>query len=154
MSRRFHSSDVDSILAKVPLFAGFAKKDLQLIRGLLTPLIVPDGTVLITEGKAGHEFFVVLEGEASVTHNGVVVARLGPGDYFGEIALLQGGPRTATVVADGEMRVEVASEREFHALLDKAPGLARALVLPLAKRIHELEAAGGGQAAAGDSGQG
>jgi CRP-like cAMP-binding protein len=109
-------------------------------------LIVPGGTVLITEGKPGHEFFVVLEGQASVTHNDVVVARLGPGDYFGEIALIQGGPRTATVVADGEMRVEVASEQEFHALLDKAPGLARALVVPLAKRIHELEAAGGGHA--------
>lgn len=141
MARKFHSSDVDSILTKIPLFAHCSKRELQRIRGLLTPLIVPEGTVLITEGKPGHEFFVVLEGNASVTHDGVRVATLGPGDYFGEIALMQGGPRTATVVADGPMRVEVASEREFRALLDDAPGLARALILPLAQRIRELEAA-------------
>lgn len=144
MSRRFHPSDVDSILAKVPLFAHCSKKELQRIRGLLTPLIVPEGTVLITEGQPGHEFFVVLEGQATVSHEGVRVATLGPGDYFGEIALIQGGPRTATVVADGEMRVEVASAQEFRALLDDAPGLARALIMPLAKRIQELEAASAG----------
>jgi CRP/FNR family transcriptional regulator, cyclic AMP receptor protein len=141
MSRRFHSHDVDSILAKIPLFADCSKKELQRVRGLLTPLIVPAGTVLITEGQPGHEFFVVLEGQASVTHNGVTIATLGPGDYFGEIALIEGGPRTATVTADEPMRVEVASEQEFRSLLDSTPGLARALVLPLARRIHALEAA-------------
>ena len=90
---------IEDQLAKVPLFSGLSKKELRLISQLATYLEEPAGTVLTEEGKPGHEFIIVLDGEIEVRQGGKVVAERGAGAYVGEIALLDHRPRTATVVA-------------------------------------------------------
>ena len=91
---------IDERLAQIPLFKDLSKKDLRRISGLATRLEEPAGKVLTKEGQQGYEFIIVLEGEVEVRQHGEVIAKRGAGDYFGEIALLDNRPRTATIVAD------------------------------------------------------
>jgi CRP-like cAMP-binding protein len=100
---------------------------------------VPESKVLVEQGKIGRECFVIVEGSATVKRNGRKVATLGPGDYFGELSLLDKGERTATVTADTKMTVLVLGPREFTSLLDEVPGLAHKLLASLAGRIRELD---------------
>src|SRR4051794_21781455 len=86
-------------LRRSPLFEGLAKKDLAELARHTEDVDVPAGQVLCKEGQSGSEFFVILEGEAQITKNGAPIRTLGPGEFFGEIALLESGPRTATVTA-------------------------------------------------------
>src|SRR2546426_5508306 len=111
-------------LAKVPLFSACSKKELQTIARASDDVDVQSGKVLVEEGKPGHEFFLILDGEASVKRGSKRIARLGPGRYFGELALLDRGPRSATVVADTGMDLLVLGQREFGALIDQVPPLA------------------------------
>lgn len=130
--------NADKLLANVPLFAGLVERDLRRISGLMTGLEVPAGKVITREGQTGREFIIILEGTASVTVDGDQVAAVGPGDFQGEISLLDGGPRTATVVATSPMRLLVASGQEFDQLLDEAPTIARKMLPALAHRIRSL----------------
>ena len=91
------------------------------------------------EGTTGREAFVILEGNATVERKGMKVVDLGPGQYFGELALLDHGPRTATVIATTPMRVLVLGQREFSGVLDDVPGLAHKLLASLATRIRLLD---------------
>jgi CRP-like cAMP-binding protein len=95
--------------------------------------------VLVREGEAGHEAFVIMEGSATVTRKGETIAQLGVGDVVGELAPLTGGNRTATVVADTPMELLVIGQREFAGLLDEVPGLAVRVLQNLAHRMVELE---------------
>src|SRR5690348_13922196 len=107
-----HRHDVlDQHLATVPLFQNLTKKQLRLISQLATELEEPAGTVLIQEGRAGHEFIIVIEGEIEVRHGERVIGEYGPGSYVGEIALLEHRPRTATVVAKTPVKLEVIAQR-------------------------------------------
>ena len=90
---------IDERLAQIPLFQGLSKKELRNLSSLATRLEEPAGKVLTKEGQQGYEFIIVLEGEVEVRQHGEVIAKRGAGDYFGEIALLDNRPRTATVVA-------------------------------------------------------
>ena len=90
--------------------------------------------MLTEQGRSGREFFLVLDGQASCLVDAIEVASFGPGDYFGEMALLDGGPRHATVIARGPMDVLVLETREFWALLDAAPSIAKKLLIVLAQR--------------------
>ncbi|MDH3704592.1 MAG: cyclic nucleotide-binding domain-containing protein [Acidimicrobiia bacterium] len=99
----------------------------DLVDGLLTPIRVRAGRTLIAEGSVGREFFVIAEGRAEVRRDGEVMNELGPGDYFGELALLGEARRTASVVAVTDMQVMVANPREFRALLEISPRFARSL---------------------------
>src|SRR5688500_4056150 len=92
-------------LAAVPLFAGLSKADLQRGAGAADEVAVKPGRVLVEQGRLGHEFFLILDGTAIVRRNDRKVATLGRGSYFGELSLLDKGPRDATVVADTEMRL-------------------------------------------------
>ena len=95
------------------------------------------GTVLAREGGTGNEFVVVLEGEVEVRRGDEVVATLGPGDYVGEIALLDDRPRTATAVAKTSVVVEVISRPEFATLLADVPDVAAQIMATMAERLSE-----------------
>lgn len=128
---------IDEQLAKVPLFAGLDKKHLKQISGLVTQIEVKEGKDLTREGEHGNEFIIVLEGEAEVKVGGKVVATRGPGDYFGEIALIANRPRTATVTATTPMKLEVIGRREFQTMLHDNPGIATELLGIAADRLAE-----------------
>lgn len=127
-------------LARVSLLSSLSRKELAKVAKVTDELELPEGRELIAQGSAGHECYVIVEGEASVVIDGNEVATLGPGDHFGELALLDGGPRTATVVAASPIRVLVIGQREFAGVLDEVPELARKLLQSLAARIRELDA--------------
>lgn len=127
-------------LAKVPLFAACSKKDLQQVAKRAEDVKVEPGKVIVSEGSAGAEFFVILEGEASITRHGQEVARLGPGDFFGDLALLDRAPRNATITAVTPMELVVLGQREFSALIDEVPGFAHKLMAGLARRLRAYDA--------------
>ena len=99
------------LLKSVPLFEHCSRRELGKIAGITDEIAVDDGKVLITEGDRGREFFVIISGEVDVRRKGRKLATLGPGTYFGEIALLSQQPRTATVTALTPLRVLVIADR-------------------------------------------
>ena len=127
-------------LQKVPLFRGLSKKQLREISGLATRLNEPAGAVLTQEGKVGHEFIIVVDGEIEIRKGDRVVATRGAGDYVGEIALLDNRPRTATVIAKTPVVIEVIGQREFRSLLAGAPELSSDIMSTMAQRLSELDA--------------
>lgn len=132
------NSYLDS-LSQVPLFSSMSKKDLQKIAKASDEVDIPNGRVLIEQGTRGREAFVVIDGTATVKRNGRKVATLGPGAHFGELALLDGGTRTATIVADTDMKVLVIGQREFSGVLDEVPGLAHKVLASMAATIRVLD---------------
>ena len=137
MARR---EDVLSHLTRVPLFSACSKKDLAMISKHSEHLSIPAGTEMTTEGRVGYEFYVIVDGKATVTRGGKQVAVLGPGDSFGELSLLDRAPRNATVTAETAIDAVILGQREFSALLDIIPTLAHKLLTGLARRIHEVDA--------------
>lgn len=128
-------------LKQVPLFSQCSRKDLETIGRESDEISVEAGRVLIEEGKPGHEFFLILEGSASVHRRGQQIATLGPGKFFGELSLLDGGPRTATVKAETPMELLVLGTREFAGLLDSVPGLAHTMLGAVATRLRNADLA-------------
>lgn len=127
-------------LASVPLFSACSKKELQAVAKASDELGLPAGRHLCEQGTIGREAFVIVEGSAEVRRNGRKVATLGPGDCVGELALLDHGPRTATVTAATDIVVLVLGAREFAGILDEVPPIAHKLLKALAGRIRELDA--------------
>jgi len=105
------------------LFEGLHRKELATVDRLFTEIELPAGTDLIAEGGVGREFFVIAEGEVAVLRGKREVARLHPGDFVGELSLLDDGPRNATVRALTNVRVLVQNRREFATLLDAIPAI-------------------------------
>jgi CRP-like cAMP-binding protein len=134
----------DELLAQVPLFAGLSKKDLQEISGLATRLDLPEGRELTHQGGRGYEFIVVLEGTVDVLIDGNLVATCGAGDFFGEMALLDDRPRTATVIAKTDVIVDVIGRPEFSVLLADHPQIDKQLRAAMDRRLAEDEALLGG----------
>ena len=129
---------IDERLAQVPLFAACSKRELAGISRLMTEITVEAGKVLAEQGHLGNEFIVILEGRATVSRGGRTIRTLGPGDHFGEIALLDDDHRrTATVVADTDMEIAVLSRREFGQLLDEHPATCRRLLVGLARIVAD-----------------
>jgi CRP/FNR family cyclic AMP-dependent transcriptional regulator len=127
-------------LGRMWLFSACTKRDLAIIGRASDEVAVPAGKTLTEEGRPGHEFFLILDGEASVRRNGRKVATLGSGQYFGELSLLDRGPRSATVVADTDMRLLVLGQREFNGVLDEVPGLAHKVLRTMATRLRDADA--------------
>lgn len=127
-------------LAAVPLFSACSKKDLQAVAKRAEDVHVDAGKVLVSEGAAGAEFFVILDGQAKVTRHGQEVATLGSGDFFGDLALLDRAPRNATITAMTPMELVVLGQREFSALIDEVPGFAHKLLAGLARRLRAYDA--------------
>ena len=121
-------------LAKVRIFQGLSRRELDSVARVGRKMQATVGQVMCEQGQPGHEFFVILEGGASVERGGRTIARLSAGDYFGELALLDRGPRSATVRAETDSQLLVIEELDFSALLDEIPGLAHKLLATLATR--------------------
>ncbi|WKZ83182.1 MAG: cyclic nucleotide-binding domain-containing protein [Acidimicrobiia bacterium] len=116
-----------SVLRTVPLFAGLSDSDRRQVARWMDQIEVGAGTPLAREGDFAYEFFLIEEGTAEVTHDGAVVTVMGPGEYFGEIALLDTRRRTASVTASTPMRLIVMFKREFQSMADAHPEIADAI---------------------------
>jgi CRP/FNR family transcriptional regulator, cyclic AMP receptor protein len=126
-------------LKRVPLFAKMGTRELERLGALADEVEVGLDTVLAEQGRVGHEFFIVLEGRVMVLEGRTPVRTLGPGDFFGEIALIESVPRTATVRAEGIVRLLVIGHREFNALMDEFPTVRSAVMDALAERVRRTE---------------
>ncbi len=135
-----HADDSLAHLRNLPLFAGCSEQELSEIDALSDEVHVPAGRTLIRQGDIGREFIVVHSGEVTVTRDGEEIARLGPGSYFGELALLASTVRNATVTAATDLEVSVIDRRGFQTLLEDSPGLTRTLLMSTARRLGELDA--------------
>ena len=126
-------------LSKIWLFSTSSTKELRTIRRALEEVTVPAGRMLCEQGTIGREFFLIVTGQASVRRNNRKVATLGPGQYFGELALLDRRPRSASVMSDTEMTLLVLGQREFNAVLDTVPALSRKLLAAMATRLRDSD---------------
>ena len=126
-------------LRTVSMFSGCSVKELQRIAKAGTELTVDAGSTVIDQGQFGREAFVVVSGSLTVKRNGKKVATLGPGAMVGELALLDHGPRTASVITDTDTTLFVIDQRSFAAVLDTVPSLAHKILASLASRIREFD---------------
>lgn len=132
-------SDAHAHFRNLPIFAGCTEDELAEIDRLTDEVHVEAGRTIIRQGDLGQEFAVIVAGEAEVVKDGEPVARIGPGTYFGEVALLDSITRTASVVAVTDMTLEVIDRRGFNTLLDDLPALAHSMLKGMAHRLAELE---------------
>ncbi len=126
-------------LRRIPLFTHLGGREIDELETLADEIAVPDGQTLTREGETGHEFFIVLSGAVSVEIGDREVARLGTGDFLGEIALVDGKPRSATTRAVGETRLLVVGHREFNQLMADFPTVQVAVLQALAERVRHNE---------------
>ena len=112
------------VLEGIGAFSGLSRHELEQLAGWTFELEVPEGEELLKEGKLAHEFFVIEDGAVEVRQDGERIAELGAGDFFGEIALLEGGTRTATVTATTPLRLIVMSAQEFRRMEQELPAVA------------------------------
>jgi CRP/FNR family transcriptional regulator, cyclic AMP receptor protein len=123
-------------LSKVPLFSDCSNRDLQTIGRVVKDIDHRAGTVIAREGEPGVGLFVIVEGEAEVTIGGKKKATLGPGEFFGEIALLDGGPRTTTVTATTDVKLLGLTEWVFRGLMQEHPSIAIKTLQQMAGRLR------------------
>jgi CRP-like cAMP-binding protein len=127
------------LLHTIPLFALLDRHHLERLGMLTDEVDVPAGKMLIRQGDTGDDLMVIVTGQVGVERNGERINQLGPGDFFGEIALIERGPRTATVTAEAPTRLLVVNHRDFHALMEEFPAVAAQVLLTLAHRVRLLE---------------
>lgn len=133
---RLFSQDVKvEALKRAPLFEGLSKKELAQLARVTEDLKVEPGTVLCREGKIGHEFFVIVDGDAEVTKGGKQLATRSAGDFVGEIALLTTKTRTATVTATTPLRCFILTRADFRRVLEENPGVQMKVMQALAERL-------------------
>lgn len=123
------------LLKRVPLFEDCSKTELGQLATSADELPLPEGRVLAREGKPGREFFVLVDGTVRVSRGGRKLADLGAGDWFGEIALVTGRPRTATVTATTPVRVLVLTDRAFRRVVGEMPSIALKVMASLGQRL-------------------
>jgi CRP-like cAMP-binding protein len=129
-------AEVLGYFGRIPLFAGLSKSALRSIAGAATELDVGDGTVIVQEGKSDRFLYVLLTGSAAVIRGGRRRDTIEPGEFFGELACLDGGPRSATVVATADSRLLILSPREMDALIHGEPALAMRMLSALAGHVR------------------
>ena len=127
------------VLERLPLFAGLSGKELERIGRLVKEVEVPAGERLAATGEAGRELFIIVDGRALVTTPHGRVIRLGPGDLFGEMSLIDGEPRSADVTATTPMRLLAIGYREFWQLLDESLPIVRKIMRSLCQRVRRAE---------------
>ena len=126
-------------IRSVPLFSEFGDKELQRVAAIAKEVEFTAGREIAKQGETGVGFHMIVEGEVTVSVDGVTHASLGPGSYFGEMSLLDGGPRSATVTATTELKTVSLTSWDFNALLDQYPELARSLLIQLCRRLRSVE---------------
>lgn len=133
-------NDIASKLAAVPMFSGCTRKELAIIARAAKEVSHREGTVIAREGERGIGLFLILDGQCSVSIGGKEKSKLGPGSFFGEIALLDGGPRTATVSAVTDVRLLGLTEWVFRGLLAEHPSIALKTLESIAGRLRAVAA--------------
>ena len=128
-------------LQKVDLFVDASRKQMKAVAAISRVVEVPAGTVLTRAGEPGEEFFFILDGAAMVEVTRRKRVRLMPGEFFGEMSLLDGEPRSATVRAETDMRLLLIQRRNFQTLLTEVPELTRSILIVLSRRLRDLERA-------------
>ena len=126
-------------IKSVPLFGGFGEKDLQRVAAIVKEVSFPAGKDIAKQGESGVGFHMIVDGQATVSVDGVVHGTLEPGSYFGEISLIDGGPRSATVTAKTDLKTVSLTSWDFNALMDQFPELSRTLLKQLCKRLRVVE---------------
>jgi CRP/FNR family transcriptional regulator, cyclic AMP receptor protein len=134
MLMRFGKDVKTKLISGVPLFAQCSKGELQEIAAIADEIDIAEGKQLTTEGSPGREFFVIIEGTASVAQDGDQINELGPGDFFGEVALVKDTPRTATVTATSPVRALVVTRQNFKRLIEQQPDIERTVLKALVDR--------------------
>jgi len=125
---------------RVWLFSECSRPELRTIAKAAEPVSVKAGTTVCDEGEVGQTFYFILSGKAAVIRNGRKVAELGQGEYFGELALLDRLPRSATVKALTDLELLVISQKDFNKLLTASPSLTRKLLVATASRLRNADA--------------
>jgi CRP/FNR family transcriptional regulator, cyclic AMP receptor protein len=128
-----------ALLAHVGLFSGCSRRELSAIAAATYETDIEAGTVMTTQGDEGKDFFVIVEGVATWSIDGEPKGTLREGDFFGEMSLLDGGPRSATVTADSPLIVVVLPRERFEEVIVKAPHVALAMLRELARRLRAAE---------------
>lgn len=138
MRRQTSATDkVKDLLRTVPLFATCSKREISLLAGIVEEQRFPAGKNLFEQGDPGLGLYVILEGVAEAKVNGEVVRKMEPGTFFGEIALLDGGPRSATVTAVTDLTTIVVPAWSFNATLKSEPSLALTMLKEVCRRIRK-----------------
>lgn len=127
------------LLKRVPLLSGLGRREIEEVGRLAEEVDVPAGRVLMREGDTGREFYVLVRGSVGIERGGQRLRTIDDGDFFGEIALLAEGPRTATATTEADSKLLVLGHREFHSLMDQFPAIRTCVLEALAKRILHLE---------------
>ncbi len=127
------------LLRRIPAFAGCSDRELAEIDRLVDDWVVPAGTVLMREGSRGHEAFMIIDGRASVAILGEPMVELGPGEFLGELSMVDHEPRSATVTSLTEMRLLVVGPAEFDSFV-ALPAVSRELTRELAQRLRRADA--------------
>jgi CRP/FNR family transcriptional regulator, cyclic AMP receptor protein len=135
-----NGATVTEFIRAVPLFAGLQAEELNRVAAAMQLLDVVAGELICAQGDPGYQFYVIAGGEAVVERHGQPVAKLHAGDYFGELALLDRGPRSATVRALTDCRLFVLHKQSFTMVLEEMPVVAQKLLGVLASRLREAEA--------------
>jgi CRP/FNR family cyclic AMP-dependent transcriptional regulator len=131
--------DILAMLRQVPLFEGFSKRELEAVFSSAKITEFSPGKPVVEEGATGVGFHLILEGEAAVTVGGRKRAVLRSGDYFGEMSLIDGGPRSATVRADTPVRTLGLTSWAFLPLIDDHPSMARKMLVEISRRLRGVE---------------
>jgi CRP-like cAMP-binding protein len=130
-----------SLLARVPLFERCSRRELAKIASIAREIQYPAGTPVVREGGRAAEFFIVVEGEVDVRRGGRKLAALGAGNFFGEIALITGSPRTATVITGTPLRALFISSGDFREFLKDSPDVQYKLLQAVGRRLEQLSSA-------------
>jgi CRP/FNR family transcriptional regulator, cyclic AMP receptor protein len=126
-------------LGNVPLFSGLTKKELRAVHAQTKEVTFKPGSVIMAEGDKGGRFYLLLEGTAVIEIGGRRILEAGPGDHFGEISLLDGGPRTATIVAETPVRALSLASFNFRPLVAGNPQIAYKLLVEACRRLRAAE---------------
>ena len=138
---RCRRSDKVDLLRKIPLFGRLSQRQLNAVAKHIDEVQLRKGAVLAKQGAQGMEAIIIVDGRARVETDGTMLAELGAGDVVGEMSVIDGKPRSATVIAETPVNLLVLHRRDFVSLLETVPGLQRKLLVTLCERVRQADQA-------------